>query len=70
MILCVSASLGVITNPIGSVLSGILAEYLGRKMAIQVSTIPFLLGFVCIATSTSVWGLYIGRLISGVAGGT
>ncbi|KAK5638697.1 hypothetical protein RI129_012992 [Pyrocoelia pectoralis] len=63
------ASFGVVTNPIGSILSGLFAEYLGRKPSILLSSIPFLIGWVCIATSKSITLLYVGRLITGIAAG-
>lgn len=59
----------MITNPVGSVLSGVLAEYLGRRRAIQISSLPFMIGFLCIAMSRDIWALYVGRLISGIAAG-
>ncbi|XP_050315674.1 facilitated trehalose transporter Tret1-like [Anthonomus grandis grandis] len=63
------ASLGAITNPIGSVLSGVLAELLGRKRSIQLSTIPFVAGWILIGLGQNVYWLYAGRLVTGIAGG-
>ncbi|KAJ8984177.1 hypothetical protein NQ317_017830 [Molorchus minor] len=63
------ASLGAITNPVGSVLSGVLAEYFGRRRSIQFSSLPFILGWICIGVAKDVNMLYIGRLISGIAAG-
>lgn len=64
-----TASFGAITNPVGSILSGVFAEYLGRKVSIQISTVPFIIGWLLIAASTNIWTLYVGRLITGIAGG-
>ncbi|KAG5875775.1 hypothetical protein JTB14_014305 [Gonioctena quinquepunctata] len=63
------ASLGTITNPIGSILSGILAEYLGRRRSIQISSLPFVLGWICLGLAQNINWLYAGRLITGVAAG-
>ncbi|XP_044764135.1 facilitated trehalose transporter Tret1-like [Coccinella septempunctata] len=63
------ASLGAVTNPLGSIASGVLAEYMGRKIAIQLTTIPFLLGWLCIGLSTQLKWIYIGRIITGIAAG-
>ncbi|KAJ8939337.1 hypothetical protein NQ318_005698 [Aromia moschata] len=65
----VLTSLGAITNPIGSVLSGVLAEYLGRRRSIQISSIPFIIGWIVIGMANSVNWLYVGRLVSGIAAG-
>ncbi|RZC33795.1 facilitated trehalose transporter Tret1-like, partial [Asbolus verrucosus] len=62
-------SLGAITNPIGSILSGLLADYFGRKRSIQLSSIPFLIGWMCIGLAHNIDLLYTGRLISGIAAG-
>ncbi|KAF2905475.1 hypothetical protein ILUMI_00701, partial [Ignelater luminosus] len=63
------ASLGAVTNPVGSVLSGLLAEYFGRRLSILLSSIPFLIGWLCIAAANNIWCLYTGRLITGIAAG-
>ncbi|KAF5284939.1 hypothetical protein FQA39_LY16894 [Lamprigera yunnana] len=64
-----AASLGAVTNPIGSILSGVLAEYAGRKISILISSIPFLVGWLCMATANDISLLYAGRLITGIAAG-
>ncbi|CAH1380125.1 facilitated trehalose transporter Tret1-like isoform X2 [Tenebrio molitor] len=63
------ASLGAITNPIGSILSGVVAEYFGRKRSIQISSVPFILGWLCIGLADNIHLLYVGRLVTGVAAG-
>ncbi|CAH1118681.1 unnamed protein product [Phaedon cochleariae] len=63
------ASLGTITNPIGSILSGVLAEYIGRRRAIQISSLPFVLGWICLGLAQDINWLYAGRLITGIATG-
>ncbi|XP_075227470.1 facilitated trehalose transporter Tret1-like isoform X2 [Lycorma delicatula] len=61
------ASLGVISTPGGALLSGIITEILGRKAAVQLTTLPFLLGWATIAFSANKISLCIGRFISGLA---
>lgn len=63
------ASFGAVTNPLGSILSGILAEVLGRKRSIQISSLPFIIGWILIAFGRNIGWLYSGRLITGIAGG-
>lgn len=63
------ASLGVVTNPLGSIASGVLAEYMGRKMAIQLTTIPFFIGWLCIGLANELKWIYLGRIITGIASG-
>lgn len=63
------ASLGAVTNPIGSILSGLLAEYLGRKPSIILSSVPSIIGWIFIATATNINLMYTGRLITGIAAG-
>lgn len=63
------ASLGAVSNPIGSVLSGVLAELLGRKRSIQISSFPFILGWLLIGIAQDINWLYAGRVITGIAAG-
>lgn len=63
------ASLGTITNPVGSMLSGLLAEFMGRRRAIQVTALPLVLGWMCFGLAQNVYWLYAGRLITGIAAG-
>lgn len=62
-----AASLGVITNPVGAIISGVLMEWLGRKRAVQLVSLPFLIGWIMIALSQDMVTLCIGRAITGVA---
>ncbi|XP_043483704.1 facilitated trehalose transporter Tret1-like [Leptopilina heterotoma] len=63
------ASLGVISNPVGALMAGIMAEFFGRKSAIAVATLPHIAGWLIIAFSTSVPLLYAGRIVSGIGTG-
>lgn len=62
-----SASLGVISTPIGALVSGLLAETIGRKWTIEVTAIPFLIGWILMAVAQSKMWLYGGRFITGFA---
>ncbi|KRT84757.1 membrane transporter [Oryctes borbonicus] len=63
------ASFGAITNPIGAIISGLLAEWCGRRRSMQFSSIPFLIGWICIGLAEDIDILYTGRLITGIASG-
>ncbi|KAK6633704.1 hypothetical protein RUM44_004311 [Polyplax serrata] len=63
------ASLGVISTPFGALLSGILVDVLGRKSAIIITSLPFLVGWLTTAFATDVLLLYVGRTVSGFAAG-
>lgn len=64
-----AASLGAISNPIGSILSGFLAEYFGRRRSMQLSSFPFFAGWMCIGLANDIPLLYLGRFITGIAAG-
>ncbi|KAL1490192.1 hypothetical protein ABEB36_012925 [Hypothenemus hampei] len=63
------ASLGVITNPVGSILSGIFSQFFGRRISIQLSCIPFTIGWILLALSRNIYWMYLGRMITGIAAG-
>ncbi len=63
----IAASLGVLSNPIGALLSGVLMDMCGRKSAICYTTLPFLFGWILIGLSDDMYTLCIGRCISGLA---
>jgi SP family facilitated glucose transporter-like MFS transporter 8 len=64
-----TASLGVISNPIGALLAGILMEMFGRKTTVKLTSLPYIIGWVLISLSDNIFKLYAGRFISGVAVG-
>lgn len=65
-VLCATlAALGVISNPLGALLSGLLVELLGRRTAIQLTAIPYVVGWVCLALARHFTLLCVGRFISG-----
>lgn len=63
------ASIGVLSNPIGALLAGIMMDVCGRKSSIMFTTIPFVFGWSVIALSSDVYTLCIGRCITGLAVG-
>ncbi|KAG6794436.1 facilitated trehalose transporter Tret1 isoform X1 [Apis mellifera caucasica] len=61
------AALGVISNPLGSLISGLCAEWFGRRSAIALATFPYAAGWLLIALSNrAVSMLYVGRFINGI----
>ena len=65
-----AASLGVLSNPVGALLSGLLMDACGRKATILYTTIPFVFGWAMIGLSDNLYTLCLGRCISGLAIGT
>lgn len=63
------ASLGVVSNPLGSLVAGLCAEWFGRRSAIALASLPHAAGWLLIALSTNVPMLYIGRFVSGIGMG-
>lgn len=61
------ASLGVLSNPVGALLSGVLMDMCGRKTTICYTTLPFLFGWTLIGLSDDMFTLCLGRCISGLA---
>lgn len=51
---------------VGSLLGGLMANYWGRRMAILMSFIPFLLSYVLIASASSLFMVLFGRSLSGI----
>lgn len=63
------ASLGVISNPIGAIIAGFLSEWCGRKRTVQMSSIPYFMGWLIISQSMDNYSLGIGRFITGLGVG-
>ncbi|KAJ0172829.1 hypothetical protein K1T71_011968 [Dendrolimus kikuchii] len=59
------ASLGVISNPIGALLGGMMVDAVGRRLLLQSIVIPNLIGWLVIALSDTYVLLCIGRFITG-----
>ncbi|KAL8166616.1 hypothetical protein V2J09_008115 [Rumex salicifolius] len=54
---------------LGSIMSGNITEYLGRKKTMGITAICSLVGWIAIAFSEAVWSLYVGRLLVGAGMG-
>ncbi|XP_058797919.1 facilitated trehalose transporter Tret1-2 homolog [Phymastichus coffea] len=52
---------------VGSLISGYLGERFGRKKALLFSAVPYLIGWILVATTKSLEQLYAARFIFGVA---
>ncbi|CAG9133047.1 unnamed protein product [Plutella xylostella] len=59
------ASLGVISNPIGALLGGMMVDAIGRRLLLQSIVLPNLVGWVVIAFSETYIFLCVGRFITG-----
>jgi len=64
-----SAGLGVISNPLGALVGGTLAELLGRKTTILIASLPYILGWLLIAAANDLYWLGAGRFVTGFAVG-
>ncbi|KAK4880578.1 hypothetical protein RN001_008724 [Aquatica leii] len=62
-------SMSLLTIPIGSVLSGIITQPLGRKRSMQFITIPFVICWIGFYFSTKMWQLYLALALMGFFGG-
>lgn len=60
-----TASLGVISNPIGALLGGMMVDAVGRRLLLQSIVLPNLVGWLVIAFSETYIFLCIGRFITG-----
>ncbi|XP_067633601.1 facilitated trehalose transporter Tret1-2 homolog [Eurosta solidaginis] len=63
------ASVHSLATPIGSFFSGSLADYLGRRTTLMLSTIPLCFGWCTLALTKSFSVIIIGRLLCGFSTG-
>ncbi|EDW04328.1 GH12949 [Drosophila grimshawi] len=63
------ASVHSLATPIGSLMSGPLADYLGRRKTLLVSAIPLFFGWSTMAMSNSVKAIIFARFLCGFATG-
>ncbi|XP_031631811.1 sugar transporter ESL1-like [Contarinia nasturtii] len=63
------ASLGFILKPIGSFISGLITDSLGRRPAMIFVNIPYAIGWYTLYQSSSLWHLYLGIAFLGLAVG-
>lgn len=66
---CFSAGLGVISNPLGALIGGTLAELFGRRMTLLIAAFPYVVGWLLISVSTDLYWLGAGRFVTGFAVG-
>ncbi|XP_033349467.1 facilitated trehalose transporter Tret1-like isoform X2 [Bombus vosnesenskii] len=63
------AALGVVSNPLGSLIAGLCAEWFGRRSAIALASLPHVAGWLLIALAKNLPLLYVGRFVSGIGMG-
>jgi len=69
-LLClIAASVHSLATPIGSLLSGVFVESIGRRGSLQLSVIPLCIGWLIISLSRNVTILLVGRFICGISVG-
>uniref|UniRef100_A0A1B6LRS5 Major facilitator superfamily (MFS) profile domain-containing protein n=1 Tax=Graphocephala atropunctata TaxID=36148 RepID=A0A1B6LRS5_9HEMI len=61
------ASLVVLVVPVGALVTGYLVDRIGRLNTIKVGAIPYIIGWVLIATSQNLTMLLVGRCLTGSA---
>lgn len=54
---------------VGGLLGGWMVQRMGRKLTLMASSVPFVFGFTVIVAAQSVWMLYLGRVLTGLASG-
>ncbi|KAJ4449191.1 hypothetical protein ANN_00588 [Periplaneta americana] len=59
-------SIAYIVEPIGSVLSGTITEFFGRKWSMILVNLPFLVGWILYSVSYSLTMLYVSNVIIGI----
>lgn len=65
----IAASVHSAATPLGSLVSGLLMDRCGRKLALQIASIPLIVGWTLIGFSANHGTLLLGRLIAGVSAG-
>jgi len=64
--LCYAASIPYICQPVGSVISGILVQGLGRKRSLILVNVPFLAGWLLVSTADTFEQLVAAQVLLGV----
>lgn len=64
-----TASIHSAATPLGSLLSGVFMDNCGRKLTLQIASLPVIVGWTMIAFSRSHFVLLLGRLIAGISVG-
>ncbi|CAH0555937.1 unnamed protein product [Brassicogethes aeneus] len=63
------ASVHSAATPFGSLLSGLLMDRCGRKLALQIASMPLILGWILIGLANNHGLLLLGRLVAGLSAG-
>lgn len=63
------ASIHSAATPLGSLLSGVLMDRCGRKLALQIASLPLILGWVLISLAQNHTLLLVGRVVAGLSAG-
>ncbi|XP_055640398.1 facilitated trehalose transporter Tret1-2 homolog isoform X2 [Toxorhynchites rutilus septentrionalis] len=61
------ASIIVIMVPIGSLVAGVIMEFLGRLNTIKLAAIPCIIGWIAIALADNFFWIMVGRVLTGFA---
>ena len=64
--LCHAASIPYICQPVGSVMSGLLVQALGRKRSLILVNVPFLAGWLLVCTANTFEQLVAAQVLLGV----
>ncbi|KAG4075623.1 hypothetical protein HA402_003448 [Bradysia odoriphaga] len=60
------ASIIVLSVPVGCLIAGVLMEWIGRLNAIKLAAIPCCVGWILMATSTNIYMMLGGRILTGL----
>jgi MFS family permease len=63
------ASVHSAATPFGSLLSGLLMDRCGRKLALQIASLPLIVGWILIGLAPNHGVLLLGRLVAGLSAG-
>ncbi|XP_036333471.1 facilitated trehalose transporter Tret1-2 homolog [Rhagoletis pomonella] len=63
------ASVHSLATPVGALISGPLADFLGRRSTLLLSIIPLCTGWITLALTQSFWVIILGRLLCGFSTG-
>uniref|UniRef100_A0A1B6K8I2 Major facilitator superfamily (MFS) profile domain-containing protein n=1 Tax=Graphocephala atropunctata TaxID=36148 RepID=A0A1B6K8I2_9HEMI len=61
------ASVIALVVPVGAVFTGYIVDRIGRTNTIRLAAVPYIIGWICIATAHNFTFLIIGRLLTGIS---
>lgn len=65
----VLGSINLLCVPLGCVFSGMIAQPIGKRMAMQIVNIPIIMSWLLFHFSTSIYHLYAALCLAGLSGG-